>query len=331
MSIDVHSHAIPLEALEGFKSEPFKYGLELREDSAGQKSLVTPSGFAFPVYEGFYDAQTRLKDLDARHVEKEILTPAPNSFFYDIPAEIEIPFIRKINDGIAAMCRQAPERLIPGGALPMQDIAASCDEAERLHKAYGVRLLLVNTNIGGKYYDDPSFFPLFEICEKLGVVLFFHPAHNNTSYGLAPYYLTNLVGNPVDTTVSAARLVLGGALRKYPRCKCLFAHGGGFLPYQRGRLEHGFRVREEPKVNLGEENEPAKYFDELLFDTITHRDEALAFLISTHGAERVMLGSDYPFDMADVRPSDVVLNVHNLSDEDKDKVLRINAENLFIK
>ena len=329
LSIDVHSHAIPVEALGAIRDEPFKYGLALREDSGGNTSLVLASGHAFPLYAGFHDPKTRLADMDARGVFMEIVTPAPNAFSYDLPPETEVPFIRLINDGIAAMCGQAPDRLFPGGALPLQDIPSSCAEVERLHKAYGVRLVLLNTNVLGRYYDDPAFLPLFATCERLGVTMFFHPQHNNLSYGLDAYYLVNLLGNPVDTTVSAARLVLGGALKKHPNVNCLFAHGGGFLPYQRGRIERGFAVRDEPGVHLGSEDPPAGYFDRLCFDTITHSPEALAFLIASHGADRILLGSDYPFDMADLRSAEGILGIPGLSDGDRTSILRLNAERML--
>ncbi len=328
MIIDVHSHAIPKEALEGFQNEPFKYGLSLQEDNDGTKRLVAPSGFSFPVYAGFYDAETRVKDLDARNVDMEIVTPAPNTVFYDLPIEESLPFVRRVNDGIAALCKQAPDRLIPGGTLPMQDVPAACAEVERLVKEHGMHIVLVNTSVNGHYYDEPQYLPLFEVCERLDVIIFFHPQHNNTSYGLGPYYLTNILGNPVDTTVSATRLVLGGALTKYPGCKCLFAHGGGFLPYQRGRLEHGFKVRQEPKVTLGDAP-LAEYIDSLYFDTITHSDDAFSFLISSHGADHIMLGSDYPFDMADVRPAETVLDLPGVTRGEKDDILCKNIARLI--
>lgn len=330
MNIDVHSHAIPREALDGFKNEPFKYGLSLKEDKDGRKFLAAPSGFEFPVYAGFYDAKTRVKDLDARNVDKEIVTPAPNTVFYDLPIEQSLPFVQSVNDGVAAMCKEAPDRLIPGGTLPMQDVSASCAEVERLVKEHNIHMVLVNTSINGRYYDEPQYLPLFEVCQRLKVVIQFHPQHTNTSYGLGAYYLTNLLGNPVDTTVSAARLVLGGALAKYPDCKCLFVHGGGFVPYQRGRVEHGFKMRREPRVNLGENAPLAEYFDGLYFDTITHSDAALGFLISSHGADHVMLGSDYPFDMADVRPAGKVLDIPGVTDAEKERILYGNIVGLIM-
>jgi len=296
------------------------HGLSVREERDGKRSLVMNNGHAFPLFDGFHDVKARLYDMDSRGIDVELVTPSPTTVFYDQPIEKALPLFRTMNDGIAAMCAKEPERLIACGSLPMQDVSATCSELERLVKQYDTRMVMVNTNVNGRYYDEPEFLPLFEVCERLGVMIFFHPLNGNTSYGLGPYYLTNLLGNAIDTTVSATRIALGGVLKKYPGCKCMFAHGGGFLPYQRGRVEHGYTMREEPKVGLGD-TPPAEIFDQFYFDTITHGNPALEFLISSHGAERIMLGSDYPFDMADLRHPDKVLNIQGLSSAEKEKIL----------
>ena len=330
MNIDVHSHAIPADIIELYRSEPAKYGLSVSEEPGREKSLIMNNGHVFPLLDQFHDVKTRLADMDSRGVDVELVTPAPTIVFYDQPIKEALPLFQKINDALAAMCAKEPKRLIACGTLPLQDVAASCAEVQRLVERYGTRMIMVNTHVNGRYYDEPEFLPLFEVCERLDVILFFHPLNGNTSYGLGPYYLTNLLGNAIDTTISATRLTLGGALKKYPGCKCMFAHGGGFLPYQRGRVQHGYNMREESKVGLGG-TPPAEIFDRLYFDTITHGDPALEFLISSHGADRIMLGSDYPFDMADIRHPDKVLNLPGLSSSDKEKVLSQNILRLLGK
>lgn len=323
MIIDVHSHAIPKEMLNLYKEQPMRYGLGIPDRTDGEKLILTADGVSFPLYDAFWNIECRLRDMEQRGVNAEVLTPVPNTLPYDLPVDDAIYAAKVLNDGIAAMCREEPEKFIPGAILPMQDVPAACEELERVARKLGVRVIQLNTQVNGRYYDEPEFLPFFAACERLGVLVFFHPLHNNMNYGLNPYYLINLLGNPIDTTISAVRLVLGGIPERYPDCRFLFAHGGGFLPYQQGRIAHGFTVRKETSVVL-KNKLPDYYFSQLYYDTVTHSPEALEYLIKKQGADHVMLGSDYPFDMADVRDPLQVLDLTEMNSDMKKKILSQN-------
>jgi aminocarboxymuconate-semialdehyde decarboxylase len=148
------------------------------------------------------------------------------------------------------------------------------------------------------------------VAEELGAFIFIHPQVAAAAERLGFYYLRNMVGLPLETTIAGASLVFGGVLERYPGLKICLAHGGGFVPYQAGRFEHGWEVRDEAKVRL--RNPPAESLGRLYFDTITHSKTALEFLIRTAGHDRVLLGSDYPFDMGNL---DCVARVRALSIE----------------
>ena len=328
MKVDTHSHAIPQGIMDLYHAQPMEYNFRLQTAADGSLEMIGKSGIVTPLRKGFYDVPARLADMDARGVDAELVTPSPTTVFYDWPLEKALPFMQTLNDGIAEMCREAPDRLFPAASLPMQDVDASCEELKRVVKQYGIRMVMLNTSVNGLFYDDPSFFPLFSLCEELDVMVFIHPQSVKPGPGLEKYYLINLLGNPIDSTISAARLVLGGAMKQFPGCRFYFAHGGGCLPYQRGRVEHGYDKRKEPRVNLGED-ELAPYFDRLYFDTITHSPKALAFLISSHGADHVLLGSDYPFDMADMRSPEEILALEGLDSEEKEQIFSANIMSLL--
>ena len=330
MKIDTHSHAIPKEIVDIWRKEPMKYGYRLEETPDGILKTVDRLDKRGALYKGLYDVKTRLADLNARGVDAEVITPSPETIIYNMPIGETLGYNQKVNDAVVAMCREAPDRLFPAGTLPVHDVSAACTELKRIVKEYNIHLVQVGTSVNGLYYDEPEFLPLFQLCEELEVMILFHPRKFFTGVTPGPYYLTNLLGNPLDTTVSAARIVLGGVLKKCPRSKLLFSHGGGYLPYQRGRIEHGFRMREDVRAGLGD-TDPAEYLDELYFDTITHSSKALAYLITTQGPDHIILGSDYPWDMADVRNPDEILDLPDLGTAEKEKILSQNILKILKK
>jgi len=186
----------------------------------------------------------------------------------------------------------------------------------------GLKGAMIGSNAGGKNLDDPSFEPLWAAAVELDAFFMIHPGNVAGADRLRSYYLTNLIGNPLDTTIAAACLIFGGVLERYPAFKPVMVHGGGFIPYQGRRWVHGWHVRPEPKVHL--KHSPEEYLDRFCYDTILHSSTALKFLISSVGAERVFLGSDYPYDMGMM---DCVRHVRSLdiSPADRDAILGGNA------
>ena len=323
MRIDVHSHSIPKEIVDIWRKEPMKYGYRLEEAPDGTIKTVNKFDKRGALYKGHYDVKIRLADLDKRGVDAEVVTPSPETIIYDMPISETLEYNQKANDAVAAMCAEAPDRLIPSGNLPVHDVSAACTELKRIVKEYNVRMVQVGTSVNGRYYDEPEFLPMFQLCEELEVMILFHPRQFFTGVPPGSYYLSNLLGNPLDTTVCAARIVLGGVLKKFPHLKLLFSHGGGYLPYQRGRIEHGFRMREDVRATLGD-TVPAESLNSLYYDTITHSSKALDYLISMQGADYIMLGSDYPWDMADLRNPDEILNLPGLGTAEKEKIMSKN-------
>jgi aminocarboxymuconate-semialdehyde decarboxylase len=200
----------------------------------------------------------------------------------------------------------------------MQAPEKAADELRRAMTKLGLKGAMFASNIMGKNLDDPSFEPLWATAAELGAFMFIHPNNVAGADRLKSYYLVNFIGNPLDTTIAAACLEFGGVLDRYPNITFVLAHGGGFTPYQAARWEHGWAVRPEPKKNVP--TQPKDIARRFYYDTILHSKPVLEFLIGHVGVDRVVLGSDYPYDMAML---DCVAHVRSLSipDAAKDSIL----------
>lgn len=327
MNIDIHTHCIPREFIDLVKSKPLKYQAKIEHDAQGNEMIRHDQGYIYPLYPGFYDMEARFKEMDQRKIDMDVISVSPTVYYYWADAALAAEIARLCNDSIAKLAQNHSNRIRPCASVPLQDVAASMKEMERVVDRYGIQIVTIGTSVEGRGLDEPYFLPFFKKAEELGVAILFHPYYVGDRLNLRDYYLTNLIGNPLDTTICIARLVFGGVLEQCPRSKFIFVHGGGYIPYQRGRLQHGYHVRREPKV-IVKNTPPFTYYDRLFFDTITHWGPALTFLVESHGAEKILMGSDYPFDMADVDPVRTVETFVNGEAEQK-KVLGLNAAALF--
>jgi len=208
----------------------------------------------------------------------------------------------------------------------MQAPDRAAEELRRAMGKLGLHGAMIASNVNGKNLDDPSFEPLWATAAELDAFMVIHPGNVAGADRLRSYYLGNLIGNPLDTTIAAACLIFGGVLERYPKLDFVMVHAGGFIPYQGGRWVHGWEVRPEPKIHL--KHSPQRYLDRLRYDTITHAKAPLEFLIASAGAERVFLGSDYPYDMGTGECARQV-KAANISAADRDRILGGHAAEIF--
>ena len=323
-TIDIHTHILTQETAALLSQAGAK--VTITPDDAESAALDVGGVVYRPFPTGGFDIARRLQDMDATGVDVHVLSATPQTYLYKQEAALGATTSAIQNDQIAKHIAAHPTRFMGIATLPMQDPKLAADELTRAMSKLGLRGAMFASNILGKNLDDPSFEPLWAAAEELGAFMFIHPNNVAGAERLKSYYLVNLIGNPLDTTIAAACLVFGGVMDRHPRLKVCLAHAGGFMPYQAGRWIHGWRVRPEPKKNIPKE--PATIVGRFLYDTIAHSDESLAFLIERAGAARVMLGSDYPYDMAMM---DCVAHVRGLkiSDTDKAAILGTRAEALL--
>lgn len=325
-TIDVHSHVLTEETIGLLQKEA--PGIGLRKTAIDVDSAVLEvGGVAYrPFPRGGWDVERRLADLQAAEVDMQVLSATPQTYLYGQGASLAAACAALQNDQIAKLVKAYPDRFLGIATLPMQapDLAAS--ELRRAMAKLGLRGAMIGSNVQGRNLDDPSLAPLWAAAEELGAFIFIHPVDVAGADRLSSYYLVNLIGNPVDTTIAAACLVFGGVLDRYPKLKICLAHGGGFVPYQFGRWIHGWKVRAEPQRALPRSPEPA--LSRFIYDTIVHSDISLEFLVTSCGAARVLLGSDYPYDMG---MHDGVKRVRalNISEADRVAVLGASAQRLL--
>jgi aminocarboxymuconate-semialdehyde decarboxylase len=242
-----------------------------------------------------WDLEGRFAAMAAQRVDMHVVCNIPHTFLYeaDVGAAATVAEIQ--NAAIGALCRQHPDRLLGLATAAMQDPSGAAATIERAVTQHGLRGLHLGSNIRGGNLDDPALDAVWEVCHRHRLFVLVHPHKVVAAQRMHSYYLTNLIGNPLETTIAAASLIFGGVIERHPGIHFCLSHAGGFVPFQAGRFRHGWRVRKEPSVRL--KGDPAESLGKLLFDSITHAPGPLRFLLDEVGAERIVFGTDYPFDM----------------------------------
>lgn len=290
--IDIHTHFIPHFVCDD--------GLDLAFGARSDGDwLLHPDGYRFPLSREFLDPAAKLERMDEMGIDISVLSLAPPFFFYERPGPGAVAFAMRANESLAELVEGNP-RLYGLATLPLQQPDAAAAELRRSVEELGLRGAQVGVNLGSMHLDDDRFDGVLAMADSLGVPLMLHPYTIGRKAGLEPFYMTNSIGNPLDTCAAAARLIFSGALDRHPRLRVVLVHGGGSLPYQIGRLDRAFEVREEARVSI--ERPPSSYLNRLWMDSITHADAPLRFLAELVGPERLVLGTDLPFDMGDPSP-----------------------------
>ena len=324
MVVDAHTHVVPPALVAAMRSGAGPDGARITADG-GREWIAHRQGYRYPLEPQFHDLEARLAAMDAAGTDVSVVSIAPPFLLYWAPAGEARDVARQVNDGIAAMCAEAGGRLIGLATLPMHDPDAAAQELQRGVQQLGLRGAQLGTTVEGTPLDDPAFAPVLAMAERLGVPLVVHPYYVGSAPGYEDFYLTNLVNNPLQTTICAARLIFSGALDRHPDLTVVLVHAGGHLPFQIGRLDHGRAVRSETQ---GCRHEPSAYLRRFAYDTITFRGDALRFLVSVVGADRVLYGTDLPFDMADADCA-TVLGRAELAGDTAAAVGGVNANRVF--
>ena len=294
-TIDVHAHILTEETIRLLQREAAQVAPKLSEVDAEFGTLDVAGHVYRKFPRGGWDLDRRLRDMAAAEVDVQVLSVCPQTFLYAQPPELAAAFARIQNEQLAKLVGAQPDRFLAIATLPLQAPRLAADELRHAMRVLGLRGVQIGSNVAGKNLDDPELEPVWATAAELGAFILLHPINVAGADRLSSYYLGNLIGNPLDTTIAAASLVFGGVLERHPSLKICLAHGGGFVPYQAGRFLHGWNVRAEPKRKLAKP--PTESLARFYFDTIVHSKEVLEFLVGNAGADRVLLGSDYPFDM----------------------------------
>jgi aminocarboxymuconate-semialdehyde decarboxylase len=282
-----------------------------------------------PPFRALVDVPARLAAMDAAGLRRQAISPWMDMSGYLLNSADGEGYSALLNGTIQNLVRQHPDRFVGLCTVPLQDGGRAARELERCLDSGAFKGVEIGTNVAGRNLDDPALDPFWSAAESTGAFIFIHPFNTleTVTPRLREYYFSNLIGNPLDTALAAGCLMFGGVLERFPGLKICLAHGGGHLPYQVGRLQHGFLVRPEAKVHT--QRPPYEFFSRFYFDTLLHSQASLEFLVGLVGADRLCIGTDYPFDMGTTEPVQAVESLPGLSREQRDRILFKNAERLL--
>ena len=320
MNIDLHSHFFPVGAFQyPGKDENRERDLVLQDGTLTDRSRI---GFRPGLGAGAYDPLARIKALDEMQIDLQAISPSPILLFYGEEPAVAAHFTRKQNEAIQRVVEKHPERFVGFGSVPLQSVSESIAIAEEA-KAMGLCGLEIGNAVGDKPLDDPSFAPFFEAAQRLDMLLFVHPLEGGLDADdpLAPV-LGNVLQFTFRTTMMVERMILTGMFEKYPNLRLCLSHGGGLLAFNIWRLDHSYELR--PELKKAVPHKPSEYLKRIYFDTIVHSVEALRYLVRVAGADRVVLGTDYPMAMGDFAPVQKV-EALGLGEEERKSILGSNA------
>jgi aminocarboxymuconate-semialdehyde decarboxylase len=308
-TIDIHFHVAPPQFVDAVRRGDLAEAVEIDSATGADRlvfhappgTAVEPDTFLRPPV---HDPRLILAAMGRSKLDAAAISPPPELLMYWAPPALGVRIARAMNDGMAGLARAHPDRFLPLATLPLQDAAGAAGELDRAVTQLGLRGACLCTHVNGVDLDAPGFAPVFATAERLGVPLFLHPQNAGDISRLKEFHLWNLIGFPMETATAAARLILAGVFERFPRLNVVLAHGGGFLPYQLGRLDHGYRVRAALREHLPKP--PSAYLRNIYCDSLVHDDAALRYLLARVGADHVVLGSDYPFDMGTENAVDTV-------------------------
>jgi aminocarboxymuconate-semialdehyde decarboxylase len=325
-TVDIHCHLLTEQAETMFKAA----GLverRPRDVFANPRTRAVNQEQARRTRTQFTSIEKRLADMDVMGIDIQAITPAPNQTYYDAPPDLGIATARVINDNIAGIVARHPDRFVGLGTVPFQVPELAVVELERLHRSLGLRGIEIATNVAGADLSEDRFRSIFSKAEELGLTVFMHPTGFTEARRFGDHYFTNVIGNPLDTTVAVHHLIFGGVLDACPNLKLVLSHGGGYLPAYSGRIDHAASARPDCCEQIHEM--PTVYLKRLYFDSLVYTHPQLEYLVHQYGADHVLMGTDYPADMGEIDPIGFIEGAPNLSVADRAAILGGNAARLL--
>ena len=326
LTVDIHSH-VQVPAAAGYARPHLTpdprasvYTEETRSLTRKQDEDRMPN---------LVDLALRMRDFDAMGLDAQVISPAPAQCYYAVPPEVGIEAARMVNQGVAAIAAQEPRRIPAAiGCVPLPAGGeAAAAELEHAVKVLGLKGVEVLAHVGDLELSDPSFEPFWAKAEALGAVVFIHPSGFTEPRRFGRFYLSNVIGNPLDTTMALHHLIFDGVLERYPDLRIIAAHGGGYLPAYSGRADHAWGARSDARARLPKP--PSFYLKKIYLDTIVFTPEQLEALVKLFGPEKILLGTDYPYDMGEYDPLGHIASVTSFDDATRAAIAGGNAKRLF--
>lgn len=327
-TIDIHAHAMFPEVERLTAGLPERAGeAEFRIRTMGAQTIAYNRDVMIPAaMPGLTRIEQRLHDMDVMGVDMQIVSPSPNQYHYWAPEDLAQEIVGIQNNALAELVAQAPDRLVGLGAIAMQHPALAVEQMRHALRDLGFKGVEISSTIDGADLSDRRFDPVWAAAEELGAVVFIHPMGCSLDERLAPAYLSNSVGQPVEHAVALSHLIFGGVLDRHSGLKIVAAHGGGYLPAHLGRADHAWAQREDACTCC---HKPSSYLKRLHFDSLVFDPRDLGLLIERAGIGNVVIGTDYPFDMGHYDIHGLIAAIPGLSDADRAALLGGNLMRLM--
>jgi aminocarboxymuconate-semialdehyde decarboxylase len=305
LKIDIHTHILPPDWPN--LRERYGYGGFVQLEHLGcDRARMVIDGKSFrEIDSNCWDPAKRLQEYDALGCQVQVLSTVPVMFSYWAKPEHGYDLTRILNDHIAVVAAAQPRRFVGLGTLPMQDARLAVSELERCVRVLGLAGVEIGSNVNGKNLDDPSLFDVFAAAEALGACVFVHPWEMLGRERMSKYWLPWLVGMPAETALAICSVVFSGLLDKLPRLRLAFAHGGGAFPALIGRIAHGHAVRPD-LCAVDNASSPREYLSRVYYDSLVHDANYLRYFVTQVGAQRIALGTDYPFPLGEAKPGELI-------------------------
>lgn len=304
LKIDMHAHILPRTLPEMEKEFGAKGFPVIVHEEDGAK--IYKDGQFFRALEpNSWDVPLRIEEYRRHGIQVQVVSTVPVMFSYWAETKHALHLARHLNDHLAVECRAYPRELVGLGTVPLQDPDAAIGELRRCVEELGLPGVQIGSHVNSWNLDDPALFPFFEAAEDLGAALLVHPWDMMGKDDMPRYWLPWLVGMPAEQARAICSMIFGGVLERLPRLRVCFAHGGGAFPYTIGRIEHGFNMRPD-LVAVNNDVNPREYLKRIYVDSVVHDTQALRYLLDVMGADRVMLGTDYPFPLGEQKPGRLI-------------------------
>jgi aminocarboxymuconate-semialdehyde decarboxylase len=303
-TIDMHTHILP----ENFPNwrDKFGYGgfVHLDHHKPCCARMMVDDKFFREIEDNCWNPETRIRECNHHHVDVQVISTVPVLFYYWAKAEHALETSKYLNDHIADVVHRYPKRYVGLGTLPMQAPDLAVKELERCKKL-GLKGIQIGSHINEWNLDHPNLFSVFEACEKLDMCVFVHPWDMMGQKHMQRYWLPWLVGMPAESSLAICSMIFGGVFEKLPNLRVAFAHGGGSFPSTIGRIQHGFEVR--PDLCAIDNNvSPKEYLGRFWLDSLVHDPKMLDYIVELVGANRVSMGTDYPFPLGELIPGEMI-------------------------
>ena len=328
VTVDLHCHAFVPEVEQLVRDRPEKQAEPaLQQRVMGAASAEYNSKTMLPAaFPKLTNVELRLRDMDAMGVDIQVVSPTSVQHYYWADVDLAREIVRTTNEKIAQECARHPDRLVALGNIALQHPELSLEQLDHCVGKLGMRGVEISTAVNGHELDNPLFARFWARAEELGCLVFIHPFGTSLGERVNRFYLQNIIGQPIETTIALSHLIFGGVLDRHPGLKILAAHGGGYLPSYIGRSDHGYDTRPDARSM---KRRPSEYLRQLYFDTLVYTPESLRHLVGQVGATQLVIGTDYPFDMGAYDVHALLDAVPGLSEEDKASILGGNAIRLL--